>query len=71
MLSRAREPRTEFRIKQHQQAHKVVYQTARADLLDLVERGFLCQEIRGKAFVLVPCPALREKVEARSQASLE
>lgn len=61
------DPEAECRIKQHQQAHKVVYQTARADLLDLVERGFLCQEIRGKAFVFVSCADLREKVEARSE----
>lgn len=47
-------PETEFLIRQHQTAHKVVYQTARTDLLQLVELGYLRQEQRGKAFVFVP-----------------
>jgi Fic family protein len=53
-------PTTEFRIRAHQNAHHVVYQTARADLLDLEERGFLVREMHGKAFVFVPAPNLEQ-----------
>lgn len=59
-------PEAEFRIRPHQTAHHVVYQTARTDLLELVERGYLVQEQRGKAFVFVPAPDLQKLVEADS-----
>jgi Fic family protein len=52
----------ELRIREHQTAHNVVYATARADLLDLVDRGYLRQERRGKAFVFVPEPDLTERL---------
>ena len=61
-------PDAEFRIRPHQTAHHVVYQTARTDLLDLVERGYLIKETRGKAFVFVPSRDMRELVEADSAA---
>lgn len=57
-------PEAEFRIRPHQTTHHVVYQTARTDLLELVERGYLLQEQRGKAFVFVPAPNLQKLVEA-------
>jgi Fic family protein len=47
-------PNAEFRIRAHQMANRVVYQTARADLLDLEARGYLRKETRGKALVFVP-----------------
>lgn len=60
VLSRALvNPDAEFRISEHQQAHKVVYQTARVDLLELVDRGLLRMEQRGRAFVFTPGEALR------------
>ena len=59
-------PNAEFRIRRHQTAHRVVYQTARADLLQLVELGYLRKETRGKAFVFVPAPNLHEVVKADS-----
>lgn len=55
-------PSAEFRISAHQTAHRTVYQTARNDLLELVERGYLVKETRGKAFVFVPAPGLQELV---------
>lgn len=57
-------PEAEFRIRPHQTTHHVVYQTARTDLLELVERGYLVQRQRGKAFVFVPALDLQKLVEA-------
>lgn len=64
VLGRAlRNPTTEFRIAQHKTTHSVVYATARADLLDLVERGYLEMVTRGRAFVFVPAPGMRARLE--------
>jgi Fic family protein len=56
-------PEIELRIREHQTTHNVVYATARADLIDLVERGYLRQEQRGKAFVFLPTPDLAERLD--------
>lgn len=45
-----RKPETRFTIYTHQVHHGVVYQTARTDLLDLVDRGYLRQLKIGRAF---------------------
>lgn len=58
-------PEAQFRIREHQTTHNVVYATARADLLDLVERGYLRQEMRGRAFVFVAQPGLAKRLGAR------
>lgn len=64
VLGRAlRNPTAEFRIATHKTTHSVVYATARADLLDLVERGYLEMVTRGRAFVFVPKPGMRAKLE--------
>ncbi len=55
-------PHAEFRIRSHQMAHRVVYQTARTDLLELVDLGYLQKVMRGKAFVFVPGEGLRALV---------
>ncbi|MEC4175529.1 hypothetical protein VIN30_03600 [Adlercreutzia sp. R7] len=52
-----------YTIRQHQISQKVAYATARADLLDLVEKGFLCQEKQSKGFVFLPTDALRTSEE--------
>jgi Fic family protein len=62
-------PDAEFRIAHHQTAHGVVYATARADLLELVEEGYLEQQERGRAFVFVPLPDLRHIIEERQVAA--
>lgn len=46
-----REPTAEFRIRHHQINHRVAYATARTDLLDLVDGGYLVCEKRNRAFV--------------------
>lgn len=53
-----------FRIREHQTTHNVVYATARADLLDLAERGYLTQQTRGKAFVFLAAPDLPQRLSA-------
>lgn len=57
-------PSREYRIREHQTTHNVVYATARADLLDLVELGYLTQQVRGRAFVFLPSPDLPDRLGA-------
>jgi Fic family protein len=56
-------PEREFRIREHQTTHNVVYATSRADLMDLVDRGYLRQEQRGKAFVFLPVSDLAQLLD--------
>ena len=65
VLGRAlRDPGAEFRIASHRTTHSVVYATARTDLLDLVDRGYLDITKRGRAYVFVPRPGMRALLEA-------
>lgn len=47
-------------IRQHQISQKIAYATARADLLDLVDRGFLRQEKQSKGFAFLPTSLLTD-----------
>lgn len=59
ILGRAfRNPDAEFRIRYHQRNHGIHYTTARRDLLELVERGYLVVDQPGKAFVFRRGPRL-------------
>lgn len=59
ILGRAlREPGARFRIRYHQTTHNIAYSTARADLMQLEEKGYLRQEQEGKAFVFVAAEGL-------------
>ena len=70
VLARAlAKPDTEFRIRSHQTSHRVVYQTARTDLLTLVDHGYLRKETRGKAFVFVPTSDLPERLRCREDVA--
>lgn len=63
ILGRAiQEPGSEFLIAYHRTQHNVVYATARADLLDLVERGYLRMVKRSRAFVFIPAENLLERL---------
>lgn len=55
-----RNPDAEFRIRYHQKNHGIHYTTARRDLLELVEEGYLIVEQIGKAFVFRRGPRLEE-----------
>lgn len=50
-----------FTIESHRASHDVAYATARADLLDLVDRGYLEQHRQGKAFAFVPARGLQDR----------
>ncbi len=57
-----RDPHARYSIEGHRQSHGVVYQTARADLLDLASRGLLEQRRDGKAFIFIPPPDLSARL---------
>jgi Fic family protein len=48
-----RHPNTTYTVQAHQESHKVVYETARRDLMDLVSLGWLSMRKSGKAHVFV------------------
>lgn len=61
LLSRAIADRSsEFTIESHRASHAVSYPTARADLLELKERGYLTMRTEGRAFVFSPTDDLGE-----------
>jgi Fic family protein len=55
-----------YRIQEHQNANQITYETARTDLLDLVDLGLLEKHREGKSFVFQMSPKLREKLAAKS-----
>ena len=67
ILARAlRVPEAEFNIRYHKRNHNVAYTTARRDLLELAEKGYLLMEQRGKAFIFVGAPKLQSLVRERT-----
>ena len=69
--SLCREPDASLRIAPHQRTFSVAYATARADFLELEERGCLVREQEGRAFVFKACPALRKQVMSLGEAAAE
>ena len=59
-----RHPGTEYTIESHRVSHDIVYQTARADLLDLANRGLLEKHVRGRKFGFYPPEGLGDRVRA-------
>lgn len=61
LLSRAIADRTtEFTVESHRASHNVSYPTARADLLELRDRGYLTMRTEGRAFVFTPADDLSD-----------
>ena len=58
-----RHPEFRYTIQSHQSSHGVVYQTARTDLLDLVEKGCLVQTKIGKTMIFSPAQDLEHKLK--------
>ncbi|MEM1127245.1 MAG: Fic family protein [Bacteroidota bacterium] len=66
LLSHAhRHPGHEYTVASHQTSHRVAYQTARTDLLDLAHRDLLTQQKRGRRFVFSAPTNLAERVQQR------
>lgn len=64
LISRAlKKPESIFYVESHRGAHNVTYDTARTDLLKLVELGLLEKDKVGKAFAFIPMGNLKEKLE--------
>lgn len=55
-------PKSVYKIDRHQSSHHVTYQTARTDLLDLVDMGLLEKSLVGRAFMFVPPDDIRERL---------
>lgn len=60
-----RHPDAIYTIAGHRTSHAIVYDTARKDLLALVEKGFLEQRKRGKEFVFAPAAGLQKRLRPR------
>lgn len=58
-----RHPDARFTIEGHQTSHRVVYQTARTDLLGLVSAGFLEQSKSGKRLYFTPVREIHRKLK--------
>jgi DeoR/GlpR family transcriptional regulator of sugar metabolism len=56
-----------YRIQEHQTANGVTYETARTDLLELVDLGLLEKHREGKAFVFQMPQKLRQKLAAKAE----
>ncbi|WP_407279717.1 Fic family protein [Aromatoleum evansii] len=63
-----RHPGEAYRVGKHQSVHNVVYQTARADLLDLERLGLLEKVKQGNAFVFYPVADLNERIGSLNKA---
>lgn len=59
-----------IRIDAHQNTHGVVYQTARADLLDLESLGLLIKRKRGNAYEFYPPIDLQARIKALADRQL-
>lgn len=63
ILARAlRKPESEFTIRYHKNNHGIAYPTARRDFLELVGKGYLTQQQRGKSFIFKPHYELCEMI---------
>ncbi len=56
-------PEAVYTFQSHAASHRVVRQSARTDLLDLEERGYLVRRTIGRQHSFVPAPDLRERLE--------
>lgn len=72
ILGRAlRVPGAKFRIRYHQTTHQVAYSTARADLMELVAKGYLRMMQEGKAFIFTAADDLAERIGGHVRPSEE
>lgn len=62
-----RHPGFAYNIQSHRVSHRIVYQTARADLLGLAKEGLLDLRKSGRTFYFYPPEDLAERLEGRSK----
>jgi Fic family protein len=62
LLHAIRNPGNVYKIADHQNSQRISYQTARSDLLGLVDAGLMDQGNSRKAFLFVPVPDLAERL---------
>lgn len=58
-----RHPGQRYTIESHRNSHRVVYQTARKDLLDLADLGLLIRVKSGKKFVFKPQGDIADRIK--------
>ncbi|HPS36592.1 MAG TPA: Fic family protein, partial [Candidatus Omnitrophota bacterium] len=58
-----KDPDTVFTVKGHMRMTDVVYETARKDLQDLVEAGFLEMKAQQKEYYFIPVAGLTSKIK--------
>lgn len=64
LINRAlKQPDSVFTVQSHRGSHNVTYDTARTDLLKLVELGLLEKRTVGRAFTFTPVKNLQRKLE--------
>lgn len=59
-----RHPGFEYTVRSHQTSHRVVNNTARADLVDLAEKGLLARTRRGRQHVFIAPKDLQTRLKA-------
>lgn len=64
LLNAMKNPGKRFTIEMHRKSHGTSYQTARTDLLGLVDSGFMKQFREGKAFVFSAAEGLQKKLNS-------
>jgi Fic family protein len=62
LLHALRHPGEVYSIAEHQHSHQVTYQTARSDLLALVDEGLMRLEKRRRAFLFSPVADLEKRM---------
>ncbi|MDT8368418.1 MAG: Fic family protein [Longimicrobiales bacterium] len=66
LLSHAlRKPGAQYTVHSHQTSHRVVYNTAGADLKDLAAKGLLLQSKEGRQYVFIAPNDIRERLRRR------
>ncbi len=56
-------PKAEYFINIHLKLQNITYETARTDLLDLVDHGLLIKRKKGRAFVFVAPADIKKRIE--------
>jgi len=64
-----RHPGFRYTVRSHQTSHRVVTNTARADLVDLADRGLLVQSKQGRQHVFIAPRDLDERIQAATDDS--